>query len=192
MSLRHRLLSHLSKIQVLSARSRVFASGASSASELNACRDFESIVGKIHLDRLDLFQKFFINHIGKTINIKGRIRILRLIQSHGQRRPRSASLVQENPNGFDLFALKILGNLLSCRLRYFKHLTPSCKKIGPFAGSMHISKLDKLILIIRFVNGIFPQNDNVKNHTGNCQLRYASSFRNKAFSESGFRKRPSH
>ena len=59
---------------------------------------FKPVITEIDFDGLGFFKKTFVNNVCKTINIQHIIRIFRLIQSHGQRRAASTTLIQENPD----------------------------------------------------------------------------------------------
>jgi hypothetical protein len=78
--------------QVASQRNRTNRSAAAGAfgsatgtagAEVNAAIQFEAVHMKIHLNRFGFFQKFLVNDEFEPINVKGLIRIGRLIQSHG-------------------------------------------------------------------------------------------------------------
>lgn len=78
---------------------------------------------EIHLDRLGFLQKILVDNKLETINIERRVRVDRLVQSHGQAGAPSPALVEENPDRLDFFSLEVFGNLLNCRLRDLEHDT---------------------------------------------------------------------
>jgi len=67
------------------------------------------------------FQKIFIDDILVAVHIKLLIRVIGLIQSHGQAGTASAAFVQEDPNGPDFLVLEICRNLFGGRMCYFEH-----------------------------------------------------------------------
>ena len=97
------------------------AAGASAAAELQTAIQFEPIHMKIDLNGFGALQEIFIDDILIAVHIKFLIRVVGLIQSHGQAGTASAAFVQEDPNGTDLFVLEICRNLFcGCRC-YFEH-----------------------------------------------------------------------
>jgi hypothetical protein len=89
--------------------------------KIDSALEFKTIHVEINLDGLRFFKECFVNDVFKAVNLVLLIRIVGLIQSHGQARAASAALVQENPDGLNLFVFKICGNLLSGRWCDFEH-----------------------------------------------------------------------
>ena len=56
-------------------------------------------IDKIDLDRLNPFEQVFIDHEGDSLFRKKIIVVPWFIQNQAQRRPRSATLVQRDPDG---------------------------------------------------------------------------------------------
>jgi len=98
------------------------AAGAA-GTEIDSAIQFKAVHVKIHFDRLGFFQKFGIDDEFESVDVKLRIRIGKLIQSHGQARPPSTAFVEEYADGLDLFSLEVFGNLLNCRLCDLEHVT---------------------------------------------------------------------
>jgi hypothetical protein len=89
--------------------------------KIDAAIEFETVHLEIHLDGLRFFKKCFVDDVFITVNLVLLIRVIGLIQSHGQAGSASAALVQENPDGLNLFVTEICGDLLSSRCCNFEH-----------------------------------------------------------------------
>jgi hypothetical protein len=93
---------------------------------------FKTVLLKIHLDGLGFFHKIGVDDELEAVDVKRRVRVGKLIQSHGQAGAPSAAFVEENTNRFDIFSLEVFGNLLNCRLCDLEHDTLlGYIKIGP-------------------------------------------------------------
>jgi hypothetical protein len=66
---------------------------ASARAEFHATIQFESVHVKIDFDGLSTLKKLIVNDILVTVHLKCLVRIVGLIQSHGQAWPPSAALV---------------------------------------------------------------------------------------------------
>ena len=97
------------------------AASASAAAELYTAIQLESIHMEIDLDGLSALKEIFIDDILIAVHIKLLVRVVRLIQSHGQAGAASAAFVQEDPNRTNLLVLEICRNLFSGRRCYFEH-----------------------------------------------------------------------
>jgi hypothetical protein len=93
------------------------ATAGAPGTKINGTIQLETIHLEIHFDGLRFFQEFRIDDKLETVDVKGFIRINKLIQSHGQARAPSPAFVEENTDWFDLFSFEIFCNLLNCRLR---------------------------------------------------------------------------
>jgi hypothetical protein len=92
----------------------------------------KTVLLKIHLDGLGFFHKIGVDDELEAVDVKRRVRVGKLIQSHGQAGAPSAAFVEENTNRFDIFSLEVFGNLLNCRLCDLEHDTLlGYIKIGP-------------------------------------------------------------
>jgi hypothetical protein len=97
------------------------ASASSAAIELKGAVQLESVHVEIDLDRFGAFEKIFIDHKLKTVHIELLIRVIGLIQSHGQAGAASAAFIEEYPDRPDLLALEIGRDLLTGRRCDFEH-----------------------------------------------------------------------
>jgi hypothetical protein len=77
---------------------------------------------KIDADRLNAVQEIAVDDIFKTVHIELPVLIVWLIQSHGQARAASSTLIQENPDGSDIFVPKIGRDLFGGRRGDFEHV----------------------------------------------------------------------
>jgi hypothetical protein len=109
----------------LSAAALAFLIGAARASpavaHLKTAVQFESIHMEIDLDRFGAIEEIFVDHKLETIHIELLIRVIGLIQSHGQAGTASAAFIKEDPNGTDFLAFKIGRNLFTGRRCNFEH-----------------------------------------------------------------------
>jgi hypothetical protein len=76
---------------------------------------------KINLDGLNALKEILIDDILIAVHIKFLVRVVRLIQSHGQAGAASTAFVQEDSNWTNLLILEICRNLFSGRRCYFEH-----------------------------------------------------------------------
>jgi hypothetical protein len=109
----------------LSAAALAFLIGAASASttsvKLKTAVQLESIHVEIDLYRFGAIEKVFIDDKLKTVHIELLIRVIGLIQSHGQAGAASAAFIKKNPDGTDFLALEIGRDLLTGRRCNFEH-----------------------------------------------------------------------
>jgi hypothetical protein len=91
------------------------------AAHLKTAVQFESIHVEIDLYGFGTIEKIFVDHKLKTIHIELLIRVIGLIQSHGQARAASAAFVKEDPNGADFLAFEIGRYLFTGRRCNFEH-----------------------------------------------------------------------
>jgi hypothetical protein len=89
--------------------------------QLKPAVQLESIHVKIDLNRFGAIKEIFIDHKLETVNIELLIRIIGLIQSHGQAGSASAAFIEENPDGTNFLALEIGRDLFTGRRCYFEH-----------------------------------------------------------------------
>jgi hypothetical protein len=89
--------------------------------KLKTAVQLESIHVKIDFYRFGAIEKIFIDDKLETVYIKLLIRVIGLIQSHGQAGAASAAFIEKNPNGTDFLALKIGRDLFTGRRCYFEH-----------------------------------------------------------------------
>jgi hypothetical protein len=87
---------------------------AAARTEIHGAGQTESDIDEIDLDGFYLFQKILLDDVLETVDVKFLIGVFWLIQSQCQRWAASAAGVEENPDGSDLFAFKILSDLLGC------------------------------------------------------------------------------
>lgn len=107
------------------------ASAARTAgAKVNGTVQLETADHVIYFDGLNLVQKVLIHQVGKPADFIRGIVLPRLIQSHRQAGPASASFVQENPDRNRLLSLKIIGNGLCRRFADFQHGNLLQKKWG--------------------------------------------------------------
>lgn len=98
------------------------ASGTTRPSaEFDCAGEFEAVSVKIHFHGLNLVQKFLVYDIFESVDFKYIVRVLRLVQSHGEARAASSALVQKNSNRGYVLILEIFGDLCRRRFRDFKH-----------------------------------------------------------------------
>ena len=98
---------------------------------------------EIDLNRLHLFIQPGVNCKLDSTFLKNLIVFLRLIQSHAQWGPRSPTLGEIDPNGWDRFAiLEMFFDCSWCLLGYLEHPLPPVGiqpvKLSPFAISIFI------------------------------------------------------
>ena len=132
------------------------ATTGATGSEIDTTIEFEAVGVEINFYGLGFIQKVRVDNKFKTIDVKRRVRIGKLIQSHGQSGTSSAAFVEENPDGFDLFSFKILVDLVNCRLSNFEHNTLLGKKIknlklSEASGILSIQSAN-LTMPVEFVN----------------------------------------
>jgi hypothetical protein len=115
----------MSQVGVTSAAALAFLIGAASASaaavELKTAVQLESIHVEIDLYRFGAIEKIFVNNKLKTFHIELLIRVIGLIQSHGQAGAASATFIEEYPNGTDFLVLEIGRDLFTGRRCNFEH-----------------------------------------------------------------------
>jgi hypothetical protein len=125
------------------------AAGATAAgTEIHGAVDFESVLVKIDLDGLHLLHEAFVDHVGESFDFEHVVSVFRLIQSHGQRGAASASLVEKNPDGRNVFAFEVFGDLLCRRRGYFDHENLLEKLVCIASGC----DARKIATSVRFVN----------------------------------------
>jgi hypothetical protein len=116
----------ISQFKLLSATALAFLSAAAgttgTGTKIDAAVELETIHLEIDLDRLRFFKKCFVDDVFVTVNLILLVRFIGLIQSHGQAGSASAALVQEDPDGLNLFVTEIRGDLLSGRWCNFEHV----------------------------------------------------------------------
>jgi hypothetical protein len=98
------------------------AAGAPGA-KVDTAVQLEAILLEIHLDGFGFFHEFRVDDEFESVNVKCRVRVGKLIQSHGQAGTPSAAFVEKNADRFDIFSLEVFGNLLNCRLCDLEHNT---------------------------------------------------------------------
>jgi hypothetical protein len=107
------------------AAALAFLIGAASASAaavgLKSAVQLESIHVEIDLYRFGALEKIFVDDKLKTVHIELLIRVIGLIQSHGQAGATSAAFIEEDPNGTDFLAIEIGRDLLTGRRCNFEH-----------------------------------------------------------------------
>jgi hypothetical protein len=113
------------KVVVPSAAALALLIGTAGASpavpELKTAVELESIHVEIDLYRFRTLEKIFVDDELETIHIELLIRVIGLIQSHGQAGAASAAFIQEDPDGTDILAFEIGRNLFTGRRCYFEH-----------------------------------------------------------------------
>ena len=110
-----------SKILTAALALLIRAASASSSTELQTAIQFEPIHMEIDFNGFCAFQEILIDDILIAVHIKLLIRVIGLIQSHGQAGAASAAFVQEDSNRTNLLILEICRNLFSGRRCYFEH-----------------------------------------------------------------------
>jgi hypothetical protein len=97
---------------------------------------FETIHVKVHLDGLSFLHELFVYDVLETVNIIRFVVFVRLIQSHSQSGTPSSAFIEKDADRLHIFALEILGNLLSGRFSYFQHddVPPLINEIGSFVS----------------------------------------------------------
>ena len=91
------------------------ATGTGGSTEVDAAVQFETADQIIHFNGLCFLEKIFVYDELELIDLELLIRLARLIQSHGQGRPASATFIEKYANGRNLSAFEVLGNHLGCR-----------------------------------------------------------------------------
>jgi hypothetical protein len=97
------------------------AARAAAGVQLKTAVQLESIHVKIDFYRFGTVEKIFIDNKLETVHIKLLIRVIGLVQSHGQAGAASATFIKENPDGTDFLALEISRDLLTGRRCNFEH-----------------------------------------------------------------------
>jgi hypothetical protein len=98
------------------------ATGAASA-KVDTAIQFEAVLLEIHFDGFRFFHEFGVDDKLESVDVKCRVRVSQLVQSHGQAGTPSAAFVEKNANRFNFFSLEVFGNLLNCRLCHLEHDT---------------------------------------------------------------------
>ena len=129
------------------------AAAAAGRFKFDVAGKLESVVYKIDFYGCCFFQELFINQVLKTFNIENVVGLLRLVQSHCQRRPASTAFIQKDSNGCYVLVFEVFGNLLSCRFSNFYHNLLLNMIFDPclWLSGIHYS-LNILITFIRVVN----------------------------------------
>ena len=119
------------------------ATRTSTHTEINTAIQLKPVYQIIYFDRFGFFQKIFIDQIFNPVNIINLIVIARLVQSHGQRRPASPSLIKKNANGLGIPTLKIQADLFCCRRGYLYHgvLLINKKPVRPFRKTIQSNQM---------------------------------------------------
>jgi hypothetical protein len=91
------------------------AARATAGIELHGTIEFEPIGLKIDLNGLGTGEKVFVDDVFVTIYVKLLIRIVRLIQSHGQAWTASPAFIEKDPDGTNFLAFEIGRNLFRRR-----------------------------------------------------------------------------
>jgi hypothetical protein len=94
---------------------------ASATSELHVAIQLEPVHVEIDLNGVHPIQEILIDDILIAVHIELLIRIVRLIQSHGQAGAASATFVEKNTNRPHFLILEICRYLFSGRRCYFEH-----------------------------------------------------------------------
>jgi hypothetical protein len=97
------------------------ARASPAVAQLKTAVQFEPVHMEIDLYRFGAIEEIFVDYKLETIHIELLIRIIRLIQSHGQAGTASAAFIKEDPNGTDFLAFKIGRNLFTGRRCNFEH-----------------------------------------------------------------------
>jgi hypothetical protein len=111
-------------VLLFGAARSVAASASSARAEIDAVIDPESIAHKIHADGLGLFVELLVDDELESVHIEDVVGVTRLIQSHGQGRTPSPTLVQEYPDGRNFFVFEIFGYLMMSGWGDFYHIVP--------------------------------------------------------------------
>jgi hypothetical protein len=107
-------------IATMSSSAAASASG-SAGTELDTGINLKPVPHKIDLYGLCFFTEIFFHDKLESVYIKDTVVFFRLIQSHGQGRASSTTIVQKDPNRRDLFAFKVFLNLFRRFLSYLNH-----------------------------------------------------------------------
>jgi hypothetical protein len=97
------------------------AGTAGAGAEIDAAIEFETVHMKVDFYGLCTFEKFLVDDVGIAIHFKLFIRIIGLIQSHGQAGTASASFIQKDSHRTNLFVAKIGRDLFGGRICNFQH-----------------------------------------------------------------------
>ena len=100
----------------------VGAAAAATPTELQVAIEFEPIHVEVHFDGLGALKKIPVDDILIAVNFKLLIRLVRLIQSHGQAGTASAAFIEKNSNGAYIPTFEIRRDLFTGRRCYFEHV----------------------------------------------------------------------
>jgi hypothetical protein len=112
------------RISAAALASLVSAAGAPAVgarAEIDTAIEFETVHMKIDFYGLRTFEELFVDNVGVTLHFKLFIRVIGLIQSHGQAGTASAAFIQKDSYRTNLFVAKIGRDLFGGRSCNFEH-----------------------------------------------------------------------